>query len=510
MERHQKSVGSIAATVKEFYARHEPFRIYHGSTNSTRHNLQERTNFVDISELREVLSVDSDTRTALVEPNVPMDRLVESTLPHGLIPPIVMEFPGITVGGGYAGTGGESSSFKYGYFNEIINRAEIMLGNGDVVNTSPHENADLFYGASGAVGSLGITTLLELQLIPAKKYVQTTYYRVRSISEAVDKINEMKGHNTIDYLDGILFSQSLGVVVTGIVTDECPAEGHVQSFSHPSDPWYYLYVKEKASSGTNASTEYIPLSEYLFRYDRGGFWVGASAFDYFKFPFNKFTRWWLDHFLHTRMLYKALHASEQSRNYIVQDLALPFPRAVDFINYTTTSVDIWPLWLCPLRHPRLPTLHPHSLDRRSDGGAPDALLNIGLWGFGPSAYDDFIRENRELERKLRELGGMKWLYAQTYYDEDEFWDMFDRPWYDSLRRKYYAECLPSVWNKVNVDPVAQARAVRNSWCHWLLHFWPLGGIWGLYKAIESREYLLSRNASWKQSGNSIIIGKKES
>ena len=508
MPKHEKAVERIAARVKKFFARCEPFRIYHGSTNSTRQALQGRTNFVDISGLCGVLSVNSQTKTALVEPNVPMDRLVESTLQHGLIPPVVMEFPGITVGGGYAGTGGESSSFKYGYFNETIDRAEIVLGNGDVVEASQQENADLFYGASGAVGSLGITTLLELQLIPAKKYVRTTYHPVRSIAEAVQKIDEAKENASLDYLDGILFSQNQGVLVTGIMTDECPAAAHVQSFSDPGDPWYYLHVREKASSGTTATTEYIPLSEYLFRYDRGGFWVGASAFEYFKFPFNQFTRWWLDDFLHTRMLYKALHASGQSRNYIVQDLALPFPKAVDFINYTATSFDIWPLWLCPLRQTRLPTLHPHSLHSGANGGTLDTLLNVGLWGFGPTSYDDYVAKNRELEQKLRELGGMKWLYAQTYYGEDEFWDMFNRNWYDSLRKKYSAGFLPSVWHKVKVDPSAQRQALHNSWSNWILQFWPFGGLWGLHKAIESREYLLSRNSGWKKNTKSSKVENK--
>lgn len=50
--------------------------------------------------------------TVLAEPNVPMDSLLEACLQHGLLPPVVMEFPGITVGGGFAGTAGESSSFS--------------------------------------------------------------------------------------------------------------------------------------------------------------------------------------------------------------------------------------------------------------------------------------------------------------------------------------------------------------------------------------------------------------
>lgn len=46
--------------------------------------------------------------------------------------------------------------------------------------------------------------------------------------------------------------------------------------------------------------------------------MGDSAFRYTMVPNTKSTRWFLDDFLHTRMLYRALHASGQSRNYVVQ------------------------------------------------------------------------------------------------------------------------------------------------------------------------------------------------
>lgn len=43
---------------------------------------------------------------------------------------------------------------------------------------------------------------------------------------------------------------------------------------------------------------------------------------------------------------------------------------------------------------------------------------------------------------------MKWLYAATYYTEEEFWDVYDRRSYEALRERYGAESLPSVWEKV--------------------------------------------------------------
>ncbi|KAL9609626.1 MAG: hypothetical protein Q9167_005627 [Letrouitia subvulpina] len=504
MESHRNAVKKIAASVQRYFKRREPFRIYHGSTNSTRQAVYRHQNTVDISPLSRILKIDTNARTALVEPNVPMDRLVESTLKHGLIPPVVMEFPGITAGGGFAGTGGESSSFKYGYFNETVNSVEIVLGNGDIITASDEENPDLFHGASGAVGSLGITTLLEIQLIQAKKYVKATYYLVRSIPEAINRIREETLNSALDYVDGILFSKEHGIVITGSLIDDIPISAHVQTFSNAADPWFYLHAKKKTLNNVAAYVEYIPLPEYLFRYDRGGFWVGASAFEYFKFPFNRLTRWFLNDFMHTRMLYKALHGSGQSRKYIVQDLALPFSTAEEFINYTNDSFGIWPLWLCPLRQSRLPTLHPYFPKTEADGQTLKPMLNVGLWGFGPTQHNRFIAKNRELERKLLEFGGMKWLYAHTYYEENEFWELFDRQWYDGLRRKYMAETLPSVWHKVKVDPT-----VDRSWRTRALQSWPLDGVRGLYKAIRSREYLVARNSTWKVRDGSAKLVEKQ-
>ena len=99
LSRHNAAVTQIAASVASFHARNEPFRIFHGSTNSTRPSALGRDpkKVVDTSQLNHVVHIDVERQTALVEPNVPMDRLVEATLAEGLIPSVVMEFPGITV-----------------------------------------------------------------------------------------------------------------------------------------------------------------------------------------------------------------------------------------------------------------------------------------------------------------------------------------------------------------------------------------------------------------------------
>lgn len=491
MDPHTTLVRSIAVAVRGFYERREKFRISHGSTNSTR--LAQRGSVIDLSNLKNVLKIDVENRTCLVEPNVPMDRLVQETLTHGLIPPVVMEFPGITVGGGYAGTCGESSSFKHGFFNMNINWVEMVLANGQIIKCSSTEHADLFHGAAGAVGSLGVTTLLELQLVKAEPYVETTYHPVASVTEAIELIRNKTTESKLDYLDGILFSKSQGVVITGKMTSQFNRNVPCQRFSGTWDPWFYLHIQNIIHEQSGPVVEVIPLAEYLFRYDRGGFWVGSYAFQYFNMPFNAYTRWFLDDFLHTRMMYTALHASRQSNKMIIQDLALPYSNAEEFVTYAAETLNIWPLWLCPLRQSSSTIFHPQSNELEADGKTLKPLLNIGLWGQAP-CHAGFVDINRDIEAVLQKLGGKKWLYAQTFYTEDEFWNLYDRDWYDTLREKYDAMSLPSVYEKVKTEVQAdedQALAKR------IIAVWPFGGLYGIWKAIESGTYVQARGAAWK-------------
>ena len=192
MQTHEEAITAVASRVRHFNEKKQPYRIYHGSTTSTRPSLRRRDNTVDTSSLNRVLNVDVSKKTALVEPNVPMDALVAATIKACLIPLVVMEFPGITVGGGFSGTSGESSSFRYGPFEATINWIEIVLPNGHVAKASriTGEKTDLFWGAASAFGTLGVVTLLEVQLRDAKPYVQLTYSLHDSVAGANARIRE--------------------------------------------------------------------------------------------------------------------------------------------------------------------------------------------------------------------------------------------------------------------------------------------------------------------------------
>lgn len=453
--QHTQQVLDISEQVKKFYKEKKKVRIYHGSTNSTRTQKFQKNAMINTSELNHVLVINQKEKYALVEPNVPMDQLVKETLRFGLIPPVVMEFPGITVGGGIQGGAGESSSFKYGGFHHTCSEYEIVLGDGTIIKASPKENADLYWGTACSYGSMGIITQAKVQLIPAKKYVLLRYHRVHSFEESIKQL-ELFVKTDVGFIDGILFSKEIGTIMTGMLSDH--KEGlPIVTFSRSTDDWFYTHA-EKITKKYETWEELIPLEDYLFRYNRGAFWMGNYAFRKLKLPFNRVTRFFMNPLMHTRTLYRFLQAINISQRQIIQDLFLPKENALKFLEFVDTTIGIYPIWL-------LPGKFHDKHDKLSPGYIKTTLgIDIGVWGkiSGDHAY--MIAVNRDIEKTLSLLGGRKWLYAHQYYPKDAFWKIYDKSWYTKLRKKYHAETtFPDVYEKTYVKEKYDYSVVKGLW-----------------------------------------------
>lgn len=352
----------------------------------------------------------------------------------------------------------------------------------------------------GTFGTLGVTTLFEMQLIDAKRYVELTYHPTSGISDALTTMNLVGEVEANDYVDGILFAKDRGVIVTGRLTDDLGDGVKVQRFSRARDPWFYVHADRTTRGSLEPVKEATLLRDYLFRYDRGAFWTGRYAFSYFITPFNRISRYLLDYFMHTRVMYHALHASGHASKYMIQDLLLPENTAGDFIEFVDESLGFYPLWLCPFTvkkelalHPRIP--HNEKNNEQTKGAKARNFVNVGVWGPGSTNFVRFVEQNRLLEHKVRELGGIKWLYAQAYYTEDEFNEIYDRKWYDDLRDRYHATYLPTVFDKVKVD-LSRGQTDTSTWTGWahstFWATWPTSGLYGVWKTLYARDYLLAK------------------
>jgi delta24-sterol reductase len=378
----------------------------------------------------------------------------------------------------------------------------MILGSGEVVWASAEEHRDLFFTAAGSCGSLGVITLLEMELIEARTHVELQYIAVGSVEDAVQQLRKYQIEPDVDYMDGIMYSMTSGIVMIGRLTNTT-LPGRIQRFDRAHDPWFYMHAEDvlkKVQGDKTMYKETIPVKTYLFRYDRGVFWSGLRAFKYFVTPFNRLTRYLLDPFMYSRTMVHALHRSGIASRAIIQDYGVPYDAAEEFIKWTDARTGIWPLWLCPVKSA--------PLDERSfsqgNNIKDDMLLDVGIWDMGPADAHAFIKLNRDFEAKVTELGGMKCLYAHAYYTEQEFWDIYDESKYKELRQKYHAQSLPSVFDKVKVDlqGVAGGKSERRreSWSEWAYirfwNTWPLGGLYGVASATKGllvqSDYLLKK------------------
>jgi FAD/FMN-containing dehydrogenase len=111
------------------------------------------------------MHVDSDTRTACVEPGAKWADVVPEAAAHGLAglqgSSSDVGVVGYTMGGGFGWLGR-----KYGFAADSIKEADVVTADGELVKASAHENADLFWGLKGGGGNFGIVTSLEFALYP--------------------------------------------------------------------------------------------------------------------------------------------------------------------------------------------------------------------------------------------------------------------------------------------------------------------------------------------------------
>ncbi|KAF2034420.1 FAD-binding domain-containing protein [Setomelanomma holmii] len=508
IDQHDQAVRKLADEVARFHADQVPFRINHGPTNSTR-SRDSRTPQLRIAHLNHVLDIDTRDGIATVEPNVPLDSLVSMTLGRGLMPLVVMEFPGITVGGGFSGASGESTGWKEGLFDCSVDEIEMILGDGSVVKaTKGGHNSDLFDGARCTLGTLGVVTLLKVRLTQAADAIQLSYHHTTSVEKTIDSLTKLcdDDNTSFDFIEALQYGMTKGVIVTGThvssksgATENLP----ISRFDRAHDPWFYMHARETSAS----HTELVPTQSYLFRHDRGAFWSGEVFFKYYGLPNNRFVRWLLNPLLTARAIYKAMLATDSADGAVIQDLLLPLETSGAFVEYVNEVLNIWPIWICPIRkHPDAAnilgwpfykaanaTAGTSRSNSRRDGSAStkgELILNFGVWGPTDPTPTAIQKTNRDLEQKLRELRGMKVPYAANFYTEEEFWALYDRDAYEKLRKKWHAEALPSMYDKVRRKQAdtsggddSTKRPQKLTWKEAILQIWPLGGLYQTFHVL---------------------------
>ncbi len=449
---HDRAVDALVESYRRIPA-DAPVRLAKPTSNLFRAREAPAGVGLDVSGLRGVVDVDVGRRQAQVQGMCTYERLVDATLPYGLMPLVVPQLRTITLGGAVAGLGIESTSFRSGLPHESVIEMDVLTGSGQVVRTAPGgPHADLFQTFPNSYGSLGYATKLTIELEPTARFVELRHVRFGDVAEIGTAVEEMVtgtfDGRSVDFLDGVVFGPDESYLTIGRWSDD-PGE----TSDYTRQRVYYRSLRERAS---DALTVY----DYLWRWDTDWFWCSRV----FGVQHPVVRRLWPRRLRRSDVYHRIVGFEDRHGWYerlqqrrgqppserVVQDVEIPVDRLGSFLTWFDREIGMRPVWLCPLR-----LREPHSPGSATrwplyplEPGT--TYVNVGFWGGvarRPGSADGDL--NRAVEDAVLDHGGHKSLYSEAFYDRDTFDALYNAPHLTQVRKRYDPEQrLTGLYEKV--------------------------------------------------------------
>lgn len=368
---------------------------------------------IDLSDLNEILHINTEKQICIAEPGVTFIDLVTATMKYDLVPIIVPELKTITIGGAVAGCSIESMSYKHGGFHDTCLEYEIITAKGNVLICTPdNENNLLFQMVHGTFGTLGIISKLKFKLIPAKPSVKVTYEKYNNIEDYKSAIWGHYENKDVDFMDGIIHSPTEYVLSVANFVDEAP-------YTH-NYGWmriYYLSTKKRKE-------DYLKTPDYFFRYDKGVTNVNPKSF-LGRFFFGKF----INSTRTLKLVEKFRRLIPPDKIPITVDVFIPFSKVSNFMEWYKKEVNHFPLWCVPYKFVRgYEWLSADFLLKTKD----ELILDLAIYGMEKKGDKNYYKI---IEDELMNIGGIKTLISSNYYSESDFWKIWNKENYDKVKRK---------------------------------------------------------------------------
>ena len=389
---------------------------------------------LDVRGFNQVLSVKDGFVEA--EGMTPYEDLTAACLKHGVMPAVVPQLKTITLGGAVAGVGIESSSHRQGLVHDTLLELDVLLGDGRVVTCTPdNAHSDLFFGFPNSYGTLGYALRVKARTIPVKPYVHLAHVPFKDFSQLQTCLDAGEA----DFIDGTVFSPERKFITLGHFVERAPYTSDY-TFEHI----YYRSIGEKRE-------DYLTTHDYLWRWDTDWFWCSKNVFAqnafFRRFVFGKerlgsrtYTKImrWNSRVGVTGKIERLLGLHSES---VIQDVDIPLARAGEFLEFYAREIGLWPLWVCPIGVGRSEfTRYPVK---------PGFYVNFGFWdvkrtreAHAPGHF------NRLIEDQVSELGGIKSLYSDSFFEPADFHRRYGGAAYDALKKKYDpAGAFPRLYEK---------------------------------------------------------------
>ena len=189
--------------------------------------------------------------------------------------------------------------------------------------------------------------------------------------------------------------------------------------------------------------DYLTARDYVWRWDTDWFW--CSKHFYVQHPVVRLlaTKSLLNSKTYQRIMRLSHKVKpESATESVIQDVDIPIEHTVEFLEFLLRQIGVLPIWICPFRSYDSGVIYDlYALDPKK------LYVNFGVWDTVPTTKPDGYY-NKLIEAQALALKGKKGLYSTAYYDEETFWQIYNRPAYEALKRKYDpGRCFKDLYEK---------------------------------------------------------------
>ncbi|MGO1679184.1 MAG: FAD-binding oxidoreductase, partial [Ruoffia tabacinasalis] len=225
---------------------------------------------IDLSKMNQIIDFDLDTLTLVVDPGVTNGEVQQFVESKGYFYPPDPGAKHGSIGGNVATNAGGMRAVKYGTTRDYVRKMEIVLANGDVIetgsvaikNSSGYNLNHLFIGSEG---TLGIITKVYLKVIPLPKFKQSYIAAFPSLDDAAEAVLSIL-RNGLDITAVEFFERRAIAYSEQLLNKTFPSENGVAYLLMTFDGMHEAVIQEEAQrlekiTHDHYAVEFLVLSE---------------------------------------------------------------------------------------------------------------------------------------------------------------------------------------------------------------------------------------------------------
>nr|BFF04550.1 hypothetical protein GCM10020241_62250 [Streptoalloteichus tenebrarius] len=316
--------------------------------------------------------------------------VVEATLPHGLTPPVLTDYLGLSVGGTLSVGGIGGAAHQHGMQTDNVLELDVVTGDGALRTCSASRESSLFHAVLGGLGQCGVITRARLRLVPAPDRARCYKLFHPTVRSLTRDQRRLLADGRFPYLEGQVKAGEGGwrpmlEAVAFLSEDDLPRDSDL--------------VGDLAHDQATLEIEDVAYLDFLDRMAPGEEYLRSTGEWFHPHP------WW-NAFLPDSTVDDVVE--EVLSGLSVEDLG---PSGVILLYPTSRRRMSTPL----VRMPDEPVVFLFAILRTAPLDDPTALVAM-------------LRSNRALYERVRAAGGTRYPVASVPFDRDDWARHFGAAW----------------------------------------------------------------------------------